>query len=224
MLKSPAMRYLSLSARRILDRIEIELASHGGKDNGALPVTYADFQAFGIDGHSIRPAINELVAMGLVEIAEQGSGGNETECRPNKYRITYRDRDVKFKDKWPLAQTHEWRHIDSEEKAKALIIEARECVRDRNRRKLKLKNMRTLGGFPPSNGGAPQRRRGKPDGVTPHTTEGKTPHTFLDSRGGGRRTGPPAQGTVTVIRNGEADVEAALDRLKGSRKRAAASR
>jgi hypothetical protein len=38
MLRSPAYRILSLSARRCLDRIEIELARHGGQDNGNLPV------------------------------------------------------------------------------------------------------------------------------------------------------------------------------------------
>ena len=46
MLRSPAYRALSLSGHRILARIEIELASHGGKDNGKLPVTHADFRKF----------------------------------------------------------------------------------------------------------------------------------------------------------------------------------
>ena len=34
MMASPAFRVLSLSARRVLDRLEIELAHHGGQDNG----------------------------------------------------------------------------------------------------------------------------------------------------------------------------------------------
>ena len=34
MLESPSFRVLSLSAHRIIDRIEIEHAHHGGKDNG----------------------------------------------------------------------------------------------------------------------------------------------------------------------------------------------
>jgi hypothetical protein len=38
MLESPAYRALSLSAHRIMSRIEIELARHGGKDNGRLAV------------------------------------------------------------------------------------------------------------------------------------------------------------------------------------------
>jgi hypothetical protein len=43
MLESPAHRVLSLSARRVIDRIEIELAHHGGMDNGKLPVTFEQF-------------------------------------------------------------------------------------------------------------------------------------------------------------------------------------
>src|SRR5690349_5431569 len=66
MLRSPAMRVLSLSARRILDRAEIELADHGGYDNGRLPITYDDFERFGIDRHAIGPAIREVVALGFL--------------------------------------------------------------------------------------------------------------------------------------------------------------
>ena len=59
MLEAPAYRVLSLSARRVLDRLEIELGHHGGNDNGRLPVTYEDFERYGIDRHSIAPAIRE---------------------------------------------------------------------------------------------------------------------------------------------------------------------
>jgi hypothetical protein len=65
MLESPTFRELSLSARRVLDRLEIELAHHGGMDKGRLPVTYDDFQRYGIDRHAIAPAIRELIAPGL---------------------------------------------------------------------------------------------------------------------------------------------------------------
>jgi hypothetical protein len=69
MLESHAFRELSLSARRVLDRLEIELAHHGGMDNGKLPVTYDDFQRYGIDRHAaIAPAIRELVALGFVAL------------------------------------------------------------------------------------------------------------------------------------------------------------
>jgi hypothetical protein len=43
MMESPAYRVLSLSAHRVLSRIEVEYAHHGGQDNGKLPVTFDDF-------------------------------------------------------------------------------------------------------------------------------------------------------------------------------------
>ena len=43
MQKSAPYRLLNGSELKMLDRIEIELASHAGKDNGSLPVTFDDF-------------------------------------------------------------------------------------------------------------------------------------------------------------------------------------
>ena len=76
LLRSPSFRVLSLSGHRVLARIEIELADHGGKDNGQLPVTYADFEDFGIDRHAIGPGIDECEALGLIEVTERGRSGN----------------------------------------------------------------------------------------------------------------------------------------------------
>ena len=89
MLRSPAYRTLSLSARRVLDRVEIEHADHGGLENGRLPVLFDDFQSYGIDRHSIAPAIRECVALGFLEITEIGRAGNAEYRRPNKFRLTY---------------------------------------------------------------------------------------------------------------------------------------
>ena len=54
MMESPAFRVLSHSARRIIDRLEIELAHHAGTDNGKLPCTFDHFAEYGIDRHSIE--------------------------------------------------------------------------------------------------------------------------------------------------------------------------
>jgi hypothetical protein len=67
MLESPAFAVLSLAAHRALARIEIELAHHGGTDNGKLPVRYDDFERYGIHRHSIAPALRELVALRFIE-------------------------------------------------------------------------------------------------------------------------------------------------------------
>ena len=48
MMESPAYRVLSLSAHRVLSRIEIEWAHHGGQDNGQLPVTFDNFADYGV--------------------------------------------------------------------------------------------------------------------------------------------------------------------------------
>ena len=116
MLRSPAWRALSLSARRILDRIEIELADHGGTDNGKLPVTYEDFVRYGIERHAIRPAIREVIALGFVEITEAGRAGNSEWRKPNLFRLTFRN--TKY------APTNEWQKI-SEEEAEQIARAAR---------------------------------------------------------------------------------------------------
>ena len=108
MLRSPAYCVLSLSARRVLDRLEIELADHGGKDNGRLPVTYADFHHFGIDRHAIAPAIREVEALGFVEISQRGRAGNAEFRSPSLYRLTYRHSGRN-------GPTDEWRRVGEQE-------------------------------------------------------------------------------------------------------------
>src|SRR5215471_4459427 len=76
MMESPAFRVLSLSAHRLLARIEIEHAHHGGNDNGSLPVTYEDFVEYGVERHAIAPALRECEALGFIEITERGRAGN----------------------------------------------------------------------------------------------------------------------------------------------------
>jgi hypothetical protein len=112
MLESYAYRALSQSAHRVLSRVEIELARHGGNDNGNLPVTYADFQAYGIDRHAIRPAISEAIALGFLEITECGTAGNREFRSPNKFRLTYRPAKG-----IPGDGSHEWRLFSSIEDA-----------------------------------------------------------------------------------------------------------
>jgi hypothetical protein len=117
MLRSPAYCVLSLSARRLLDRMEIELADHGGTDNGKLPVTYDDFERYGIHRHSIGPAIREVVGLGFVEITEVGRAGNAEWRKPNVFRLTYRH--TKYEP------TNEWEKVLTNEDAEAIAQAAR---------------------------------------------------------------------------------------------------
>jgi hypothetical protein len=89
MLRSPTWRVLSLTAHRILSRIEIEFGNHGGRDNGKLPVTFADFEKYGIERHAIGPGLREVSALGLHELTRQGRAGNREFRTPNLHRLTY---------------------------------------------------------------------------------------------------------------------------------------
>jgi hypothetical protein len=119
MLRSAAMRVLSLTGRRILDRVEIELAQHGGKDNGKLPITYKDLIAFGIHDHAIGAGLREVEALGFVEI-KHGIAGSAAHRKPNLFRLTYRPADGK-------QETNEWARIRSIEQAEKIVSEARQA-------------------------------------------------------------------------------------------------
>src|SRR5262249_25126405 len=121
MLESPAYRELSLSAHRIISRIEIELAHHGGNDNGKLPVTYEDFIEYGVHRHSIAPAIREAVALGFIEVTKRGRGGNAESREPSLYRLTFaHDRNTR-----QSPPTHEWRKIKTTADAAVVAQSAR---------------------------------------------------------------------------------------------------
>ena len=121
MIRSPAWCVLSLSARRVLDRIEIEHADHGGNDNGRLPVTYDDFVRYGIHRHSIAAALREIAALGFAELTERGRAGNAEFRSPHKFRVTYFHVGR-------APPTNEWQRIKTIEAAQALARAARQEV------------------------------------------------------------------------------------------------
>jgi hypothetical protein len=163
-LESPAWRVLSLSARRVLDRIAIELRHHGGAQANGLPVTFANFEKYGIDRHAIAPAIREAVELGLLKIVRQGRAGNAEFRQPTLYQLTY------MNSVDDLQPTHEWRRIRTIEQARKLAMEAR----------------RPVGVSPTGLGGySPTETRQTPVGVSPLQWWGKPP-LLLISRVGGR--------------------------------------
>ena len=123
MLEAPSYRILSLSARRVIERIEIEQGHHGGKDNGRLIVTYDDFESYGIHRHAIGPAIREAEALGFIELTERGRAGNAKWHAPNTFRLTFRSTKGLRGD-----GTHEWRRIGTIEAAEAIAKAARTRV------------------------------------------------------------------------------------------------
>ncbi len=121
MLESPAYRALSLSAHRVVSRLEIELGNHGGNDNGKLPVTKQDFIAYGISNDQVAPAIREAEALGLVKVTQHGRGGNAEHRQPNHFYLTYaHGRDSKARP-----PTDDWRQIKTIEEAKEIARQAR---------------------------------------------------------------------------------------------------
>ena len=120
MLGSPAFRALSLTGHRILARIELELCSHAGKDNGNLIVTYDDFERFGIDRHAIGPGLRELEALGFIEIVQRGRAGNADHRRPHIFRLTYLPTDNELTD--------EWQQIKTVKEAEETATQARKAV------------------------------------------------------------------------------------------------
>jgi hypothetical protein len=126
MLESWPYRVLSLSAHRVLSRIEVEFMHHAGTENGKLPVTFDQFVEYGIERGCIAPAIRELVALGFIEVTEHGVAGNADERRPNLFRLTFRNCEGVLSD-----GSHEWRRIKSLDEAKALANAARKASTDR---------------------------------------------------------------------------------------------
>lgn len=154
MLESPAFRVLSVSAHRVLNRIAIEHMHHGAKENGKLPVTYADFVTYGVDRHAIAPAIRELEVLGFVQVTERGRASAGEFRSPNLFRLTY----AYAKKSDP--PTHEWRLIATIEQAEQLARAAR-AASD--------KNKKPVGEKTNPSGGNPHRKPKSPVGET-HTT------------------------------------------------------
>jgi hypothetical protein len=141
MLESPAYRALSLSAHRLMSRIEIELGHHGGNDNGRLPLTFEDFIEYGIHRDAIAPAMRELEALGFIRVTERGRGGNAEHRQPNKFLLTF----AHSRDSRTNPPTHEWRKIKTMEEAMEIAQAARDnknprAVQFAQRRTLKTKN------------------------------------------------------------------------------------
>jgi hypothetical protein len=118
--ESPAYRALSLSGHRVLARLEIELGHHGGTENGRLPVTYTDFQRYGIERKSIPPALREVQALGFVRITERGRPSkSDFDRHPNYFELTY------IHGAHAEEPTHEWKRHNTLDEAIKVAQQAR---------------------------------------------------------------------------------------------------
>jgi hypothetical protein len=113
---------MSLSALRVLARINIEHAHHGGQDNGRLPVTFRDFSEYGVHWNAIAPAIREVQALGFVRITQHGRAGNAGWRIPNKFALTH----LPTKDN--PKPTEDWNRIETIAQAEMIAKAARNAV------------------------------------------------------------------------------------------------
>ena len=127
MLESPAYRALSRSGHMVISRIEIELAHHGGNDNGRLPVTTEDFVEYGMHRTSVAPAIREVEALGFIRITERGRGGNAEHRSPNLFFLTF----AHGRDSGKHPPTHDWRRAKTLEEAEQIARAARAAKNSR---------------------------------------------------------------------------------------------
>ena len=91
MLASPAWRHLPHGAKALLSRLELEHTNQSGTKNGELIVIYSDFDAFGIRRKSLPKYISQSVALGFLEVMEQGKRAIADYRIPARYRLTYVD-------------------------------------------------------------------------------------------------------------------------------------
>ncbi len=172
MLEAPAFRVLSLSAHRLLSRVEIEHAHHGGRDNGKLPVTYDDFENYGIDRHAIAPATREVVALGFLQVTEQGRAANAEYRTPNKFQLTYLATGS-------AGATDEWKRIETIEQAKAIALAARKPIRRERPTNGAARKQNPVGANTRFSEENPHRKARVPNGGNHHYSQGReTPTTF----------------------------------------------
>jgi len=113
MLESPAHLALSITARRILDRLCCEHMNHGGGENGRLKCTYSDFIGFGASRELIPAALRELESLGLLRYQRGGRWGGVK--APSIYTLTWCPVDG-------IPATNDWKR-HTEETVKALKAE-----------------------------------------------------------------------------------------------------
>jgi hypothetical protein len=188
MLESPAYRVLSLAAHRVISRIEIELAHHGGNDNGHLPVPYQDFINYGLHRDGVAPAIREAEALGFIRVTERGRGGNADYHQPNKFFLTF----AWGRDSQRNPPTHDWRKIRTLEDAEDIARAARDnkdarAVAYGHRRAQKIKSRsRNPGAKPVPESGGENAKTPPPESRT--TGSPRNPGLLSISRGGGARS------------------------------------
>jgi hypothetical protein len=184
MVASPAFRVLSLSERRVLDRLEVEHMKHGGVENGKLPCTYHDIEKWGVKSRFAAPALRALEALGFIVTTRQGYRGAAGKRMPSLYRLTF----VRAQGDTGYG-TLDYQRIKTIEEAEAVAKAAREATDERNVQRGKKSNL-----LPPLSGDERGPLSGAERGPLSGGRSGKIP--------------PPLSGGTIYISDGNTGVSA----------------
>lgn len=121
MRESPAWRAIPDTAKRVLERLELEHMRHAGTANGSLKVTFDQFAEAGIRRQSVSLALRQLTALGFIEVTLEGYRGQNGFHVPSQYRLTHVYNADKRRDGLP---THEWRRIGDDAQAQDALQRA----------------------------------------------------------------------------------------------------
>lgn len=119
MRRSPAWRALPDTARRVLDRLEVEHMEHAGTENGQLICTYDQFARRA----SVALSIRQLTALGFLQVTEQGRRAIAEVRQPSRYRLTYPPVLSRMGND-QIEPTNDWRRITTDEEAAAALERA----------------------------------------------------------------------------------------------------
>ena len=99
LLVSPSWRALGINTRRLIDFLLVEHMNHAGRENGRLLATHKQLAAHGLRPSGIKRAIQEAVALRLIDVEFGGRwAGLNT---PNRFKLTFLpDRDGATSNAW----------------------------------------------------------------------------------------------------------------------------
>ncbi|UVC17578.1 hypothetical protein IHQ72_10990 [Mesorhizobium onobrychidis] len=112
---SPAWKALRGNDKLLLERLEEEHMAHAGTTD-VLPVTFSDFEEWGVRRAAIAECIARVEALGFVECIERGRASKAEHRFPTKYRLTYaHGPKVRVTDEWAkvVDQEDAQRRIDA---------------------------------------------------------------------------------------------------------------
>lgn len=134
LLASPAWRSLTIAARALIDRIIVEHVAHKRLENDRLPITFDQFEEYGVYRKSIVEAVSVAESLGLIRMTMKGQKRyGDCPGRASTFGLTFAP--VVRNDGSVQEATNEWRKIETIEDATDIVNAARKaCAETRPKR------------------------------------------------------------------------------------------